>query len=167
MSSTSMTTRIIIWIIAIAFMISSLGVSIAVIWQAMEDRNNVATQEEKPKLENFTPVAKVDKLQIIDTQPGTGAEVKLGDTLTLDYTGALAATGEIFESSKDTGQPVSFQLVEGGLIQGWVEGVPGMKEGGTRRIVIPSDKAYGIAGSQGIPSNSDLVFDITVHKIGE
>lgn len=169
MSSTSLTNRIIIWIIALAFLISSLGLSGAVIWQAIQDRKKTesAQQEEKKKLENFTPIAKVDQLQIIDTTPGTGREVKLGDTITVDYTGAFAANGEIFESSKDSGQPVTFQLAEGSLIKGWIEGVPGMKEGGTRRIIIPSDKAYGIAGSEGIPSNSDLVFDITLHHIGE
>jgi len=117
-------------------------------------------------LENFTPVASIPTLQKQDTTVGTGAEVKPGDTVTVDYTGAVAATGVIFQSSLDTGQPVSFPL--GSVIAGWTDGVPGMKVGGTRRLLIPAAQAYGAnppAGS-GIPANADLVFDITLHKIG-
>jgi len=119
------------------------------------------------QLSNFTPTAHIDKLQAQDTTPGTGATVKPGDTVTVDYTGAVAATGVIFQSSKDTGQPVSFPL--SGVIAGWSQGVPGMKVGGTRRLYIPAALAYGTnppAGS-GIPANADLVFDITLYKIGK
>jgi FKBP-type peptidyl-prolyl cis-trans isomerase len=92
--------------------------------------------------------------------------VKAGDTVTVDYTGAVAATGVIFQSSKDTGQPVSFSL--DGVIKGWTDGLPGMKVGGTRRLIIPAGQAYGAnppAGS-GIPANAPLVFDITLYKVG-
>lgn len=119
------------------------------------------------QLEGFTPVTEVSELQKIDTVAGDGAEVKAGDTVTVDYTGAVAATGTIFQSSKDTGQPVTFSL--DGVIKGWTEGVPGMKVGGTRRLVIPAEMAYGAnppAGS-GIPANAPLVFDITLYAIGE
>ncbi|HSX32179.1 MAG TPA: FKBP-type peptidyl-prolyl cis-trans isomerase, partial [Candidatus Saccharimonadales bacterium] len=85
----------------------------------------------------------------------------------VDYTGAVAATGVIFQSSLDSGQPVSFPL--GNVIQGWQEGIPGMKVGGTRRLIIPAAKAYGASPPQGsnIPANADLVFDVTLHKIGQ
>jgi FKBP-type peptidyl-prolyl cis-trans isomerase len=118
------------------------------------------------KLANFTPVTEVAQLQKTDTKVGTGPEVKPGDNVTVDYTGAVAATGVIFQSSKDSGQPVSFGLDQ--VIKGWTDGVPGMKVGGTRRLVIPADQAYGAnppAGS-GIPANAPLVFDITLYKIG-
>jgi FKBP-type peptidyl-prolyl cis-trans isomerase len=120
---------------------------------------------EGTKLANFTPVDKVDQLQSLDTVAGTGQEVKSGDTVTVDYTGALASTGVIFQSSLDSGQPISFSL--NGVIKGWTDGVPGMKVGGTRRLLIPAAQAYGSNAQPGIPANSDLVFDITLHAIGK
>ena len=122
---------------------------------------------EGTKLQNFTPVNNIPSLKTEDIKTGTGDEVKPGDTVTVDYTGAVAATGVIFQSSLDTGQPVSFSLNQ--VIQGWTNGIPGMKVGGTRRLLIPAAQAYGAnppAGS-GIPANADLVFDVTLHKIGQ
>jgi len=118
-------------------------------------------------LAGFTPVAKIDKLEAVDSTPGTGATVKAGDTITVDYTGAVAATGIVFQSSKDSGQPVSFPL--SGVIAGWSQGIPGMKVDGTRRLLIPAALAYGAnpPSGSGIPANADLVFDVTVHKIGQ
>ncbi len=119
------------------------------------------------KLADFTPGTPITALQEQDTTPGTGAEVKAGDTVTVDYTGAVAATGVIFQSSKDSGQPVSFPL--SGVIAGWSQGIPGMKVGGTRRLLIPASLAYGSnpPSGSGIPANADLVFDVTLHKIGQ
>lgn len=119
------------------------------------------------KLANFTPMASISQLQEVDTTPGTGQAVNAGDTVTVDYTGAVAATGIIFQSSKDTGQPVSFPLSQ--VIAGWSQGIPGMKVGGTRRLLIPAGLAYGASPPQssGIPANADLVFDVTLHKIGK
>lgn len=172
-SSTSLTTRIIIWIIAITFAVSSLGISIAVIWQSFDKKNDIenAQADKKTlagsKLEDFTPITKVDALQVVDLQPGTGREVKAGDTVTVDYTGAFANSGLIFESSLDAGQQLTSKLAEEDILKGWVQGVPGMKEGGKRRLVIPASLAYGEAGQGSIPPNTDLVFDITLHLIGE
>jgi FKBP-type peptidyl-prolyl cis-trans isomerase len=160
---------------AILFLTSSLGLSAAVIWGMVQDNHNksataqTADQRNKlagTKLQNFTPVAQVGELQTIDTKPGDGAEVKAGDSVTVDYTGAVAATGVIFQSSLDSGQPASFSLSQ--VIPGWTEGIPGMKIGGTRRLLIPAAKAYGAtppAGSN-IPANADLVFDVTLKSIG-
>ncbi|HEY5442227.1 MAG TPA: FKBP-type peptidyl-prolyl cis-trans isomerase [Candidatus Saccharimonadales bacterium] len=119
------------------------------------------------KLANFTPAASISQLQEVDTTPGTGATVKAGDTVTVDYTGAVAATGVIFQSSKDSGQPVSFPLSQ--VIPGWTQGIPGMKVGGTRRLLIPAALAYGAnpPSGSGIPANADLVFDVTLHSIGK
>ena len=119
---------------------------------------NPAAKLEGTKLANFTPVEKIDSLQKIDTINGTGAEVASGANVTVHYTGALASTGVIFQSSKDSGAPISFPL--SGVIAGWTQGVPGMKVGGTRRLLIPSELAYGSSAQSGIPANSDLVFDI-------
>lgn len=112
-------------------------------------------------LNDFSPIAKADSLKKIDIKEGSGKEVKPGATVSVHYTGALASNGQIFQSSKDFGtEPITFPL--GGVIKGWTEGIPGMKVGGVRRLIIPSDMAYGSsapAGS-GIPANADLVFDV-------
>ena len=116
-------------------------------------------------LDNFTPVAEVTELQTEDIKVGEGAQVASDSNVTVHYTGAIAATGEVFQSSKDFGRPISFSL--DGVIKGWTEGVPGMQVGGIRRLVIPSEKAYGSfppAGS-GIPADAALVFDIELVSI--
>lgn len=114
---------------------------------------------EGTKLIDFEPIAKVDDLQIIDLEVGTGAEVQPGATVTVHYTGALCKNGIIFQSSHDFGKPISFGLHQ--VIKGWTQGLPGMKVGGMRRLIIPSEMAYGSArAASNIPPNSDLVFDI-------
>ena len=102
-------------------------------------------------------------LQIIDTVVGTGAEVQPGDTVTVQYTGYLD-DGTIIDSPDTHGGPISVLL--GGVIQGWGEGVPGMKVGGERRLIIPPELAYGAAGyRQTIPPNATLTFDIELISI--
>ena len=119
---------------------------------------------EGTKLPNFEPIDKVNELQKIDTEVGTGEEVQPGATVTVHYTGALCKNGIIFQSSHDMGRTISFPL--SGVIAGWTEGVPGMKVGGTRRLVIPADMAYGASSpAPNIPANSDLVFDIELIAI--
>lgn len=117
-------------------------------------------------MQDFTPITTpLTQLQTQDLKVGTGEAVKPGATVTVDYTGAVASTGVIFQSSLDTGQPVTFSLNQ--VIKGWTEGIPGMKVGGTRRLLIPAALAYGANPPQGsgIPANADLVFDVTLHKI--
>lgn len=156
-----------------------VGAALAPLYQIVQERNakkEAQAQEERmknlpklkgTKLTDFKPVTKVDKLQKIDTVVGKGETVKPGANITVDYTGALAATGIIFESSKETGQPASLSLSE--VIAGWSQGIPGMKVGGTRRLLIPAALAYGSSPppSSGIPANADLVFDVTLYKIGK
>lgn len=119
---------------------------------------------EGTKLIDFEPISKVDELQIIDLEEGTGAIVEPGATVTVYYTGALCKNGIIFQSSHDFGKPISFGLDQ--VIKGWGEGLPGMKVGGMRRLIIPSEKAYGSArAASNIPPNSDLVFDIELLQV--
>lgn len=176
-------TRIFILVIVAVFAISSLAFSGYVIWEIATGGDKKSATDDLPaevqqklneqkaaqeaggdklqgtQLANFTPVAKVEKLEVIDTQPGTGTEVKAGGKVTAHYTGAIASTGKIFQSSKDSGQPFTASL--DGVIKGWQEGIPGMKAGGKRRIIIPASLAYGDQSpSADIPANSDLVFDI-------
>jgi len=120
---------------------------------------NEPTQLEGTKLKDFEPIDKVDELKIIDVIEGDGEEVKPGATVTAHYTGALCKDGTIFQSSKDFGEPIEFGLDQ--VVKGWTDGVPGMKVGGTRRLIIPATQAYGeMSPSPNIPANSDLVFDI-------
>lgn len=116
-------------------------------------------------LEDFTPTDSIPELQIVDRTVGDGSEVQPGATVTCHYTGAVAKTGTVFQSSKDFGRPISFPL--SGVIAGWTEGVPGMKVGGVRRLLIPSAKAYGSSPpfGSGIPADADLVFDIELVSI--
>ncbi len=119
---------------------------------------------EGTKLHDFEPRGEVKDLEIIDTEIGTGEEVKPGATITAHYTGALVKNGIIFQSSHDFGDAITFGLDQ--VIKGWTNGVPGMKIGGTRRLIIPAEMAYGASSpSSNIPANSDLVFDIDLVAI--
>lgn len=160
---------------ALLFIVSGVGISAAIFWQfaRQNDQNqnqteNVNQLKGKP-LADFTPVIEVSSLQKIDQKVGEGAEAKIGSTLTVIYTGAVAATGIVFDSSLDSGQPAQFELKGGpeGLIQGWADGVPGMKVGGQRRLLIPAELAYGANPPPGsnIPANAALVFDITLISV--
>jgi FKBP-type peptidyl-prolyl cis-trans isomerase len=130
--------------------------------ESLEDTTNETGENmlEGTQLANFTPTSEpVTELQKIDLVEGTGEVATEGATVTAHYTGALVSTGIIFQSSLDSGQPFTSPL--SGLIVGWQEGIPGMKVGGTRRLIIPYAKAYGEAGSPpSIPGKADLVFDI-------
>jgi FKBP-type peptidyl-prolyl cis-trans isomerase len=165
--------RIIALSAAILFILTSVGFTGAVIWQMNQENkavNDAQPLEEQQgglkgtQLQGFTPIPDVTELQKIDLAVGTGAEVVAGATIVANYTGAIASTGKIFESSLDSGQPVTFGLDQ--VIPGWTQGVPGMKEGGKRRLIIPSELAYGAQSpSPDIPANSDLVFDIELISI--
>jgi FKBP-type peptidyl-prolyl cis-trans isomerase len=107
-----------------------------------------------------------DGLQYADVVPGTGQAVANGQCVTVQYTGWLS-NGTKFDSSRD--RSGGFQLIagpQGQVIKGWQEGIPGIKVGGKRRLVIPSDLAYGPSGQPPtIPANSTLTFDIEVLRI--
>lgn len=122
------------------------------------------TPIEGTQLLDFTPIETVVQLESIDIKLGDGDLVAPGATITAHYTGAIANTGVIFQSSHDGGRPITFGLDQ--VIRGWQQGVPGMKVGGTRRLLIPADLAYGSQSpSANIPPNSDLVFDIELVAI--
>jgi peptidylprolyl isomerase len=106
------------------------------------------------------------ELQTNDIVVGDGAEAKPGDTLSVQYSGALYDTGEVFDTSWDDKQPLDFPLGAGQVIPGWDQGLAGMKEGGRRELIIPSDLAYGAAGSPpSIPPDSALIFIVDLEKV--
>jgi FKBP-type peptidyl-prolyl cis-trans isomerase len=94
-----------------------------------------------------------------DLKVGGGAEAKAGEMATVHYTGWLP-NGTKFDSSRDRGDPFAFPIGAGQVIKGWDEGVAGMHVGGRRLLVIPADLGYGDKGSDPIPPNSTLVFDV-------
>jgi peptidylprolyl isomerase len=103
-------------------------------------------------------------LQIADLVEGTGAEAKPGDKVEVHYVGVEFDTGDQFDASWDRGAPIEFPLQ--GLIQGWQEGIPGMKVGGRRQLTIPPHKAYGPAGSGHRLSGKTLIFVIDLLRVG-
>jgi peptidylprolyl isomerase len=98
------------------------------------------------------------ELQTEDLVVGSGTPAALGDTITVGYIGVSCSTGKIFDSSYAKGQPATFVLEEGRLIEGWTQGIPGMRPGGRRLLVVPSDLGYGPSGSGKIAPDEALVF---------
>ena len=98
------------------------------------------------------------KIEILT--PGTGAEAVAGKNVTVHYVGTLT-TGSKFDSSRDRGQGFTFRLGAGQVIQGWDQGVAGMKIGEVRRLTIPPELGYGARGFPPvIPANSTLIFEV-------
>ena len=101
-----------------------------------------------------------DGLKIKDETVGSGAEVKTGDTITVNYLGTLE-NGTKFDSSYDRNTPLITQIGVGQVIKGWDEGILGMKIGGKRKLIIPSSLGYGAQGAGNlIPPNTTLVFEV-------
>lgn len=165
---------------AVLFLVTALGVSLYT-FVSRNNNNNQASgnlncpiqpltikQTKKSgklqgaKLAGFSTIKRIDYLQCRDFKIGTGTAATASSTVVANYTGAIASSGIIFQSSLDSGQPATFQLT--GVIPGWTSGVPGMRAGGERRLLIPAQYAYGSnpPPGSGIPPNADLVFDISL-----
>jgi len=115
-----------------------------------------------------TPGPAAESLIVNDTKVGTGREATSGATVYMHYTGwlyrplAKNMRGRQFDSSIPRGEPLDFVLGTGRVIKGWDQGIVGMKVGGKRTLIIPSELAYGsrAAPGGGIPPNSALIFDV-------
>jgi len=112
-------------------------------------------------------VDNITSLQVSDTKVGTGAAATSGKEVTVHYTGWLYDPktadhrGKKFDSSRDHGEPFAFKLGAGQVIRGWDQGVAGMKIGGTRTLIIPSELGYGARGAGAvIPPHATLLFDV-------
>lgn len=113
------------------------------------------------------PGGSVAELQRIDEKAGAGAIATAGSEVTVHYTGwlydekAKDMRGEKFDSSVDRGEPFTFLLGGGQVIRGWDDGVAGMRVGGKRKLLIPSEFGYGRGGAgSAIPPNASLVFEV-------
>ena len=114
---------------------------------------------------NVEASAAITTLQIADAKVGTGAEAVPGRRVKVHYTGTLL-DGLKFDSSRDRGQPFEFTLGQHEVIDGWDEGVKGMRVGGVRQLTIPSSMGYGTHGSgDDIPPNAALKFDIELLEV--
>ncbi len=163
--------RIFTGFFAVLFLVTSSSLAVVFIISNIQSKNNQSNSSNSStasssldgqKLAGFTPMPTVTQLQTVDIKVGTGATIKPGATISATYTGAIASTGIIFQS---TSTPVSFKLSD--VLVGWQEGIPGMKVGGTRQLIIPASLAYGANPPSGsnIPANAALVFDVTVTSV--
>lgn len=126
----------------------------------LTDSKNVQPIEEKGGV-----VMDTNELKIEDLTVGTGDEAVPGKKVTVHYTGTLT-NGQKFDSSVDRGQPFTFNLGQGSVIQGWDKGVAGMKVGGKRKLTIPPHLGYGERGAgETIPPNSTLIFEVELLKV--
>ena len=118
------------------------------------------------------PALPLSELHKIDSVEGDGETAKRGSSVTVHYSGWLydpskpQGKGTKFDSSKDRGQTFQFGLGRGMVIQGWDQGVEGMKVGGNRTLIIPPDLGYGSRGAGGvIPPNATLLFDVELINV--
>jgi peptidylprolyl isomerase len=128
--------------------------------------NGTPTNSGGPPVITGTVQTGAQCLQWVDVKPGSGAAVKAGDTVTVNYTGWLLS-GQKFDSSLDQGR-TPFQVQNVGnaqVIPGWNMGLIGMKVGDERELIIPPALGYGANGNQGIPGNATLIFVISVVSI--
>lgn len=172
--------------LALLFLLTTIGATVYVIWQIRQSDSGIVndTVADSSKSEQSDQEAKcgqksydavepmsipttttastpITELQTIDISEGDGTEVQAGDCVAALYYGTLATDGTKFDENYTTGKPIEFSL--NGVIDGWKEGIPGMKVGGVRRLLIPSAQGYGEAGAgDSIPPNSDLVFEVKI-----
>ena len=141
---------------------TSLGLMLLLTIAGCQAQSNSSNAKETAQM-----TANVTELKKIDTVVGDGREAEIGFNVTVHYTGWLYDAskedhkGKKFDSSLDRNSPFNFFLGGGQVIQGWDEGVQGMKVGGKRTLIIPSEMGYGTRGAGGvIPPNAVLVFDV-------
>ena len=145
-------TILVIAFLAIGFYYLAFGISSH---QSISDNSSAGLSSGENK-----PNQNVQNMKIETLQEGAGEPAKAGDTVTVNYVGTLE-NGTKFDSSIDRGQPFEFTLGQNSVIQGWEQGVVGMKVGEKRRLTIPPGLAYGENGAGDIiPPNATLIFEI-------
>lgn len=127
--------------------------------------SDVLGDQNMPESANNTQAQDVTELKVEDLVVGDGAEATPGAKLTVNYKGSLT-DGKVFDSSYESGKPITFNLGVGEVIKGWDQGLKGMKVGGKRRLTIPPDLGYGEAGAgSAIPPNATLIFEVELLKV--
>jgi FKBP-type peptidyl-prolyl cis-trans isomerase len=161
--------------LALAAVVSACGSKASGVQQAPsggQTQASVPTTPTPPPQLKTKPTVTVPKdcsnpqLVTKDLVPGTGQTASAGQTVTVNYVGVLCKTGKEFDSSWKRNQPFTTALSTGSVIPGWVKGIPGMKVGGRRELIIPASLAYGKTGSPPtIPPNSPLVFVVDLLSV--
>ncbi len=131
----------------------------------VKDEGNAEQNLRSALVDAADSTGNIKKLIIDDVVTGEGADVKVGDTVSVHYVGTLQ-NGQEFDNSNKRGEPFTFTVGEGKVIKGWEEGIVGMKEGGKRILVIPADLAYGDNGYGPIPGGATLIFSLDLIKVG-
>jgi peptidylprolyl isomerase len=176
MSKTRLRERIFAGFGAVLFLASACALTVYVIVQGNSSSTNTNTSSQTTCADNssedklpvpdiYKPDGAASSLQTTDLEQGSGAAAKSGDCLVVKYYGTLASDGTRFDDNYTTDQGFAFTLGQGQVIQGWDQGLVGMKAGGTRRLVIPASLGYGDQASGSIPANSDLVFVVKLLRI--
>ena len=189
--ATSNGQRVAAFFLAMLFLLSTIGATAYVVWQINQDegvivnetaeekaaaeaakasedttascRDTLEAVEPRPTPTVVTSSAPITELQTVDIKVGEGEEVQAGDCVAVLYYGTLASTGVSFDDNYSSGTPIELSTAPGSVIDGWTEGIPGMKVGGVRRLLIPAEKGYGAQGSGDvIPPNSDLIFEVEI-----
>lgn len=163
--------------LAILFLVTTVGFSAYVIWEMFSKKDDTSatsqqevttdtSQQPKDYMQNFEPIGdtRVTELKVTDITVGTGTEATEASTVKVEYTGALAKDGSIFDSTDSRGgEPAEFALDQ--VIAGFKQGITGMKVGGERQILIPAALGYGSQGNSSIPADSDLVFTVKLVEV--
>ena len=119
----------------------------------------------KPEVDFVDPTPPTD-LVVTDITEGNGTEATPGSTVTVHYVGVAHSSGEEFDASYNRGEPLKFRLGAGMVIQGWDQGVAGMKVGGRRQLIIPPHLAYGNRGAGNvIKPGETLIFVVDLLEV--
>ena len=188
MASIRLRDRIIAGTGAIVFLLSASALTVFVVVDMLKpkDKTDLTSQNTKQGSQNqqsqvaceanqteinlpapdvFKAEGDVTALKTEDTKVGTGATAKAGDCLVMKYYGTLAQDGTMFDQNYTKPQAFAFTLGAGAVIKGWDQGLVGIKEGGTRRLIIPAEMGYGAQSAGTIPANADLVFTVELLRI--
>ena len=149
-------------VIGILLVLLAIGIFI-IIYTIYDSNDNSISQNTNQNTNLNINTDKMELKKDIITE-GTGDEVKSGDTVSVHYTGTLE-DGTKFDSSVDRGTPFEFTVGGGRVIQGWDQGLAGMKVGEKSKLTIPAEMGYGSRDMGTIPANSNLIFEIEVLEI--
>jgi FKBP-type peptidyl-prolyl cis-trans isomerase FkpA len=161
-TQTGIATALALGVVILFFLFGGL----ALFQSAPADQSATPITTQDPNATTTTTMPTPTELQMADVTVGTGATAESGDTITVNYIGALT-DGTVFDASANHGdQGFTFKLGSGAVIKGWDLGIVGMKEGGVRRLLIPAAYAYGSqAVGNVIPANSTLLFEVQLIKV--
>ena len=147
----------------VVFGILAVVIFLLAIYTLLVPQNN--STDDTIELSEEDLMANQGQLIVEDIEVGIGvAVVEAGDDIVIHYRGTLT-DGTQFDSSYDRSEPFQTQIGVGQVIQGWDEGVLGMKPGGKRKLTIPPNMAYGEQGAGAIPPNSTLIFEVELIEI--